>query len=395
MASASGEEGVQALLRAILAERREIAERVTARIRNEMPSFAAVPLEEHVAWIEAAIAMIMNARLDDPDPTVGSSAALLREIGERRARQGIPVEDLLRSWRFSIEEVTGRVRALGEQSGTRSDEVIDLIQQGLELADEAMISVASGHRLDPAQGEIEVIRRAALVRGALLGKLSIEELQSGFAALGLDPLGSYRAFRARARGHDDEDIAKLDGALALKPNQFTRVGLAALVESEIAGFSSEEPARGALPLIAIGPAVPAAELPSSYLAAGRVLAAAELFGLAGVHDLTTAGLRAAVISDAELADALTARYVEPVLAVAAGREILAAVSAWLAVGMRAEPAGERLFVHPNTIRYRLKRYQELTGADLAETEDAFCVWWALQREEVGHDGDAAARLLDQ
>ena len=48
-----------------------------------------------------------------------------------------------------------------------------------------------------------------------------------------------------------------------------------------------------------------------------------------------------------------------------------------------------------TIRYRLKRYQELTGADLAETEDAFCVWWALQREEVGHDGDAAARLLDQ
>ncbi len=39
--------------------------------------------------------------------------------------------------------------------------------------------------------------------------------------------------------------------------------------------------------------------------------------------------------------------------------------------------------HPGWSRHRLKRYEELTGADLAETEDAFCVWWALQREEVG------------
>lgn len=386
---------MEGLLQTMLDDRFELAERVTARIRSEMPSFAAVPVDEHRKWIEDAIAMITNAFIEDPDPSVGGSTAMLREIGERRSRQGIPVEDLLRSWRFSIEELAGHARKLAEETDTPPDEVFDLIQRALAFADEAMISVASGHRRDPSHGEPEVERRAALVRGALLGKLSIEELHSGFAALGLDPLAAYRAFRARARGQDDAEIAKLDGALALKPNQFGRVGLAALVESEIAGFSSEEPARGALPLIAIGPVVPVAELPSSYLAAGRVLAAAELFGLAGVHDLTTAGLRAAVISDAELADALTARYVEPVLAVPAGREILAAVSAWLAVGMRAEPAGERLFVHANTIRYRLKRYQELTGADLAETEDAFCVWWALQREEVGHDGDAAARLLDQ
>ena len=54
-----------------------------------------------------------------------------------------------------------------------------------------------------------------------------------------------------------------------------------------------------------------------------------------------------------------------------------------------------IVAHPGWSRHRLKRYEELTGADLAETEDAFCVWWALQREEVGHDGDAATRLAAQ
>jgi hypothetical protein len=59
--------------------------------------------------------------------------------------------------------------------------------------------------------------------------------------------------------------------------------------------------------------------------------------------------------------------------------------------MRTDPAAERLFVHPNTVRYRLRRYEELTGVDLRETEDAFRVWWALHREELmapdaGDDG---------
>lgn len=40
---------------------------------------------------------------------------------------------------------------------------------------------------------------------------------------------------------------------------------------------------------------------------------------------------------------------------------------------------------------KLRRYEELTGADLSETEDAFRVWWALQREAAlgASDGDEA------
>jgi len=372
--------GVEGLLQELLEARVELGERIVERVRREMPSFAGVPYEEHRDGIIAALELIVRARMEDPEPSFGGGASLLRQIGERRARQGVPVDDLMRSWRLGVEEATAYGRELAERSSVPPAELFDLFHQAFGLADEAMVETAGGHRREPGTGDPEVERRTTLVRGALLGRLSADELHSGFAAVDLDPLASYRAFRAR--GDDDADIAELERSLALGHPSGRRVGLVAAVESEIAGFSSEPPPRGALPLIAIGPASALTGLPASYLAAGRVLGAAERFGLAGMHDLTSAGLQAAVIEDAHLGEALTADLVAPVLAVPSGEEILAAVREWLGAGMRVDPAAERLYVHANTIRYRLKRYQELTGADLDETEDAFRVWWALQRREA-------------
>lgn len=372
--------GVETLLQELLESKDEIADRVVTRVRGEMPNFEGVPLEEHTAGIAAAVELIVSARIKDPQPSFGGGAQFLRQLGERRARQGIPVDDLLRSWRLGIEEATTYAREIAPTSGATPDELFDLFQQAFGLADQAMVSIAGGHRREPAQGDPEIERRGALVRGALLGRLSTEELHSGFATLDLDPLATYFVFRAR--GHDDADIAELDDALALDPVRSRRVGLVAAVESEIAGFTSEQPPRGALPLIAIGPRSTLADLPASYLAAGRVLSAAEQFGYAGVHDMASAGLQAAVMEDAHLGDALLSELVAPVLEIPSGTEILASVREWLGAGMRVDPAAERLFVHANTVRYRLRRYQELTGADLDETEDAFRVWWALQRQEV-------------
>ena len=138
--------------------------------------------------------------------------------------------------------------------------------------------------------------------------------------------------------------------------------------------------RADLDLIAVGPRTPAAELAHSYRVAGAILTAAETFGLAGIQDLSTAGLHAVVLERGEVGDALASGLVDPVRTQQAGDEILHTVDTWLDVGMRVDPAAERLFVHPNTVRYRLRRYEELTGTDLGITEEAFRVWWALRRD---------------
>lgn len=380
--------GVDELLEELLAGREQIADRVVERVRGEMPdSFAGVPYDEHRAGIVAALELLVSARLGNPEPSFGG-AQVLRELGERRARQGVPVDDLLRSWRMGVEEATAYAREVAPRTDSQPEELFDLFQQAFRLADEAMVSISSGHRRDPAQGEPETERRAALVRGTLLGRLSANELHSGFAALALDPLVPYRAFRARGTG--PEDFERIDAALEPTTGDLERAGLVAELEQEIVGFSKEELPRGELPLVAVGPPGLPAELAGSYRTAGRVLAAAESFGLAGVHDLASAGLLAAVIEDPELGAALAEQLVAPVLELPSGGEILATVDSWLAGGMRVEPAAERQFVHPNTVRYRLRRYEELTGADLTETEDAFRVWWALQRRRAVGEGEVGS-----
>ncbi|RYE80503.1 MAG: PucR family transcriptional regulator, partial [Myxococcales bacterium] len=62
---------------------------------------------------------------------------------------------------------------------------------------------------------------------------------------------------------------------------------------------------------------------------------------------------------------------------AAGGSVLDTVVAYLDSGRSLEGAARTLFVHANTVRYRLKRAAELTGRDLADPRDAFSVRMAV------------------
>ena len=53
---------------------------------------------------------------------------------------------------------------------------------------------------------------------------------------------------------------------------------------------------------------------------------------------------------------------------------------YLTHGLSIPRAAASLPVHVNTLRHRLKRFQELTGADLHDPEDLIEVSWALAAE---------------
>jgi sugar diacid utilization regulator len=129
----------------------------------------------------------------------------------------------------------------------------------------------------------------------------------------------------------------------------------------------------------VGPARPLERLTESYRLATRALGAARACGLAGVHDVPALGLRAAVAADEDVGDAFCARYVEPLAGASSSAELMATVRAYLASQMHVERTAEQLFVHQNTVRYRLARFEELTGASLRDPQIAFEVWWALER----------------
>ena len=78
------------------------------------------------------------------------------------------------------------------------------------------------------------------------------------------------------------------------------------------------------------------------------------------------------------------RFLAPVLAEGTfGEEVLAAVGAWLAHGHSVARAAEQLTVHVNTVRYRLRRYADLTNADLDDPDDLVGIRWALELGDPG------------
>jgi DNA-binding PucR family transcriptional regulator len=147
---------------------------------------------------------------------------------------------------------------------------------------------------------------------------------------------------------------------------------------DLAGFLRERPAGTPPGVVGIGPPRTVARLGESFRLATRALVTADAFGLTGTFDITQLGLRPAVVADADVGDALHRRFIEPLEATRSASELVASLRAYFDSGQHIERAAESLFVHPNTLRYRLGRFEELTGASLRDPVVAFEVWWALE-----------------
>ncbi|MEJ7650517.1 MAG: helix-turn-helix domain-containing protein [Nakamurella sp.] len=66
-----------------------------------------------------------------------------------------------------------------------------------------------------------------------------------------------------------------------------------------------------------------------------------------------------------------------------GSPLLLTLETYLAHSGALEPAARSLFVHPNTMRYRLRRIAELTGRDPWDARDQFALRVALVLGRLG------------
>jgi DNA-binding PucR family transcriptional regulator len=83
----------------------------------------------------------------------------------------------------------------------------------------------------------------------------------------------------------------------------------------------------------------------------------------------------ALDGDAEASRVLVDSVYQPLLA--GGPALLDTLTAYLEQGSSLEATARLLFVHPNTVRYRLRRVTELTGFAPSEGRDGFTLWTAI------------------
>jgi hypothetical protein len=366
----------EVLFDTLLDEQAALAGRVREAIQAQLPAYCPMPQDPLDGEVEIEIEWVLRRARGGRTVVDDHELADLSAVGEARALQGIPVADMLRAWRIGVEVVVDYAREVGHRLGIGDAEVLEFVQSTLTWSDVAMVTTAGAHRsTELALALADDEHRTTFVRGVLFGAVPAAELRIQAEAYGLDPTREYVAVRAEIT--DGTSHHELERLLGLHKAE-TPMGLTAVIDACVAGFLSEPPPPNVRAVVGVGLPKRLEHLTESYRSAARALATIRACRLKGAYDIPSLGLRAAVAMDTDVGEALRQRYLEPLNESGSGRELITTLRAYLACGMHVERTATKLFVHQNTVRYRLTRFEQLTGASLRETQVLFEVWWAVE-----------------
>ena len=357
-----------------------------AVLRRVLPSYRSVSdeaLRSSGLRNSASVRQMLTARRLPSEQELAAAAVAAAE----RADQGVNVHDMLTAFRLSIHQIREFLTEACTASGCSPAVTLELIQLLWALADAVSVRMATVHR----DAEIEIARhgerqRAEFLRGLVFGSVAPAEIRRLGPAYHLTPDVRYVALRGRpSAGASAEELVRAIGAACRAVGHYAFVDV---LEGDVCGVAPRPPAIANCPgIVGVGPPADLTAIEPSFATASRVLEVAERFGEPGVHRLEDLSLRVAVAAEDELGELLVGRYLRP-LEKLGGRSgpVLETVAAFIEHGLSVKATAEALDVHQNTVRYRLGRFEELTGAVLERPVIAFEVWWAMQRDFLSGGG---------
>jgi hypothetical protein len=377
------------LLRDIAADQRIVDEMVEAA-RAHSPEITRLPRAEnrrHVAALLAA-GLASFELLADPSERDFAEA---RRLGAARAAQGVSVTGLLRGVqagrRVVLETALCRGRAAGIPDTALLEGLLDLDRYAGALERALLDGYHAAER--------ELARTEQDARNRTLRRLLADGRPAGdrgeLDRFGLRPEGRYHCVVT--------DLTDPDRIRTAERRLSRCGGLFGTVDDRLTGLSPRQlPADvpDATTLVVVAPARPLDHLPVLHAlcaAALRVAAGAGLRGRHGLVDLAGETALAAQPALAELLSTTLLADLDP--ADPFHRQLASTALAYLDHGRRLDRTAEVLHLHPNTVRYRIRRLQEIGGMPptLAEPGARWPVlvtvrwWWALRTWLARSDGE--------
>jgi len=365
-----------ALLGAELRERAgELADGMVARIRAAVPVYAAgtvISNDELRRTCLDNIGFVFGPIGHAPAVTSPES----RENGRRRAQAGVPLTAVMAAYRVAARYLWDCLADTAARSAAPADVTLRAASEMWLALDTFTQEMADGYREEiTVQVLSQEQERSAVVQALLEGRLEEANLWEAADILRIPLRGSYVVIAAQVPAPGRHALPQAEAALR-------RIG----VISAWRLLHDAEVGIAWLP----GPRPHLTRLADSLHSLSP--------GLVGVspcyHDLrhTARNLRLARIA---LRSAFTAQRVtvfdRDLLAVAAGSDpevmrhvagtilaalgqvpagqrpvLLATLGAWLDNGGSASKAATVLFCHPNTVRHRMRRLEQLTGRSLSD-----------------------------
>jgi putative transposase len=297
-------------------------------------------------------------------------------VAQVRFHQGLRIEDIMRGYRLSMAVIQDRFLDIAHELGLGDREILAAHRVLWGVSDSYTAALIHSYRESSVQQAIRDHElRQDYLRAVLAGSLSDSELRTRSSNFGIDPERAFRALHARPRpgSSPDELLRVLAGRLP------TGDGVLTLRAGDVVGFTARAPEpTGDTATVALGPALPLAELPRSKSTADRVFDAAWKRPSGGVFSLENLTWRTAA-GDPDVTAVLRRRYLAPFAADADfGRIVLSSVRSYLDHDRRISAAAKALSVHENTLRYRLQKFEQATGARLDATNTIVELCWAFE-----------------
>jgi hypothetical protein len=287
----------------------------------------------------------------------------------------MPVEALIRAFQVAAEETLAFSIAHGERLGATPAELLAFSRIGWAWANEATTAAALAHRRTELElARRDVRRRDELLRGIVLGSFPSSEMQLRLPLYGMSATTAYHVVRARPLGEEPT----IEAALEELRRTHRAAALLGTMDGDLVLVAERVPKLpDGLCAGVGGPAEPDA-IRAHFDDASRAMHAAWTFGLPGPHRLEELGLLPAVIADHRIGDAVTQRCLGAIAGDAERERLATTLEALLRCNLRIADAAAELYVHENTVRKRLRVFEERSGLALANVDDLVAVWWALR-----------------
>lgn len=327
---------------------------------------------DNIARVLELLALAVSAGAPEGHEPLYDAA---RATGERRATQGLPLHDVLRSFRLGGRLIWDDLVVQAHDSldaealrevGTRLWEVVDETSAQVALA---------YHESERSLVRADEQRKAALWEGLLGGRATdpsfaleavriLDLPETGpyvvVAAPGHDPAPFEAALRGA--GLHSEWVRRATGAVAL---------VAPGVGSQALGDTLVARVVDALRSVPVDAVVGVSVATGSVAEVDRAFRQATLAAQARTGRSDGGGVtcfdeglpEALLLTSAEVAERLVTVWLGPVLELTEGErhDLLATLDAWVATGGSAVHTSELVHCHRNTVINRLRRVADLTG----------------------------------
>ena len=379
---------IVAIAERLLGRADALADELTAAIRRAEPSYDAdnlVPVEDLRTSVRNNVVYIFT-RLAGGRQAPGLAPA--RATGRRRAEQGAPLPAILHSYRVAGTFLWSAVLDAASPAD-RAEALLPAAAELWSLIDELSGAVTDAYRDTVA----ERARSSEQTRNAMLDVLLRGDTGDGSrlwesaATLRLPRQGTFVVAAARPDRPGSEAVPRAEESLRTKGIQSAwrveidaHVGVVVLTPRFGVDKLVAHLARLSGGPVGLSEPYPGLDRTPAALRQAR-LAATGADGVARYGEVPVATLLASAPDEAAT---VVRSVLGPVLALPAVESdvLLGTLRAWFAADGATSTAAVELHVHRNTVRYRLRRLEELTGRSLARPAGVAELHLALEAARI-------------